>query len=116
MDEFGPQKGESHVVDDCRNTLNTMDAWASDRLCDGFCYPHNLRSRGCTAGGQSQSRGDDQPEVATCIAKSRPKTRWQAEARTISRPTDTVKDYALRYRMDAIVMTTHIDTKTYREE
>ena len=32
MDRFCPQKGGAHVVDDSRNTLNPMDAWA----CDGF--------------------------------------------------------------------------------
>jgi hypothetical protein len=32
------------------------------------------------------------------------------EARAVDRPVDTVTDYALRYRMDAIVITTHIDT------
>jgi hypothetical protein len=33
------KKGGSHVVDDSRNILNFMDAWACDRLCDGLCYP-----------------------------------------------------------------------------
>jgi hypothetical protein len=59
---------------------------------------------------QPQSGGDDQPEVATCIAKSRPKTRRQTEARTVSRPADTVTDYTLRCRMDAIVIPNSVDT------
>ena len=75
MDEFRPQKGGAHVVDDCRNTHHSMDAGAGDRLYNGFVYPRYLRSRGCPAVGQSQSGGYDQPETETFITQSRPKTR-----------------------------------------
>lgn len=80
-------------MDDSRNTLDSMDAWARHRFYDGLGYPYYLRGRDCPAGGQSQSGGDDQPEIETCIA--RPKTRRQREARTVGRPADTAKDHAL---------------------
>ena len=50
-------------------------------------FIHNsLRSRGCPAGGQSQSGGYDQPKTETCISKSRPKTKGQMEVRAVNGP------------------------------
>ena len=69
------QEGRSNVVDDCCGTGNFVAIGAGEWLYDGFVHPHSLRSRGCPAGGQSQSGGYDQPEAETFIAKSQPKTR-----------------------------------------
>jgi hypothetical protein len=99
LDRFCPKEGGTHVVDDSRNTLDSMDAWVCDRLYDGFWYPHYLRSRGCPTCGQSKSGGHDQPEFETCIATSWPKTRWKTEAGALNGPADTITDYALKYKM-----------------
>jgi hypothetical protein len=37
------QGGESHVVDNCGNTHNSMAAGAGDRLYDGLFYSHPAR-------------------------------------------------------------------------
>jgi hypothetical protein len=97
------QKGESHVVDDIYRTDHFVDSGAGYRFYDGFVHPHSPRSRGCPAGGQSQSGGYDQPKAETCIAKSRLKTKWQTEARAVNGPTDAITDYAMRYRIDAVL-------------
>jgi hypothetical protein len=69
------KKGDSHVVDDGCPTVNFVDAVDRYQLYDGFIHPHPLRSRGCPAGGQSQSGGSDQPKAEKCIARPRRQTR-----------------------------------------
>ena len=81
---------------DIRRTDHFVDSGNGYRLYDGFVYPRSLRSRGCLAGDQSQSGGYDQPEAETCIAQSWPKTREQADARSVNGPADTITDYFLR--------------------
>ena len=98
-------------MDDSCRTDHFVDAGAGDRLYNGFFYPHYLRRRGCPAGDQSQSRGDDQSEDETCIAKSRRKTGWQADARAVCRPAGAVTEYALRCRMGKVLLSGFVDSQ-----
>ena len=65
--------GKSNVVDDCCCPGIFLAVRVVERLYDGFVNTHSFHSRGCTAGGQSQSGGHDQSEAETCIAQSRSK-------------------------------------------
>ena len=69
------QEGGLNVVDNCCGTGNYVAVGVGEWLYDGFVHPHSLCSRGCAAGGQSQSGGYDQPEAEICIAQSWSKTR-----------------------------------------
>ena len=110
------QKEVSNVADNCFGSSTFVDAGSGNRFYDGFVHPHSHCNRGCPAGDQSQSRGDDQSEDETCIAKSRRKTGWQADARAISRPAGAVTEYALRCKMGKVPLSGFVDSRKAIDE